>query len=324
MINTVMGPVSPDKLGRTLVHEHFCFGNPGWSADVTMAPYDPDAVLEAGLQAIEAAKAVGIQTIVDATPNDAGGRDPLMYRELSKRTGMTIICATGLYTENGGAPAYWQARLVWGNDISKMMADLMIKEITDGIGPTGVKAGVIKVASGPVMTPYEEAVHRAAVVAQRATGVPIITHTEGPSGGPEQAAFLLKHGADPRKTMIGHANNSGDVAYHRAILARGTRVGFDRLGLGASLKVPDDVSARNIARLCREGFLDKILLSHDTVAFWLGRPWEIPEKDLHMFIDYKIDFVSRKILPMLKEDGLTDSQIDTMMIENPKNLFLGK
>lgn len=324
MINTVTGPISPEKLGRTLIHEHFCFAYPGWFADVTMAPYDPEAVLEAGLQAIETAKAAGVQSIVDATPNDTGGRDPLLYKELSWRTGMNIICSTGLYTEKQGSPAYWRSRLAWGTDISRMIADLMIKEIKDGIGSTGVKAGAIKVGSGPAMTRYEEAVHKAAVIAQKATGAPIITHTEGPGGGPGQASFLLKQGADPKKVMIGHVNNSKDIDYHRAILAGGMSVGFDRLGLGASLKVPDSISAANIARLCREGFLNKILLSHDTVAFWLGRPWEIPEESLPMYDDWKIDHISRKILPMLKEQGVTDSQIDTMMIENPRNLFLGK
>ncbi len=278
MINTVTGPISPDKLGRTLIHEHFCFAYPGWFADITMAPFDPEAALQTNILAIEAAKAVGIQTIVDPTPNDTGGRDPMLYKELSKRTGINIICTTGLYTEKEGSPAYWQTRVVWGTDISKMIADMMIKEITDGIGLTGVKAGAIKVGSSPIMTTYEEAVHSAAVIAQNATGVPIITHTEGPTGGPEQAAFLVKQGADPRKILIGHVNNSRDINYHRAILGCGTRIGFDRLGLGALLQVPDSESVSNIARLCGEGFLSNILLSHDTVNFWLGRPSDVPEK----------------------------------------------
>lgn len=69
-INTVMGRIQPDKLGQTLIHEHFCFAYPGWFADISLAPYDPEAVLNAGIQAIEAAKAVGIRTIVDPTPNE--------------------------------------------------------------------------------------------------------------------------------------------------------------------------------------------------------------------------------------------------------------
>lgn len=324
LINTATGPIQPDKLGRTLIHEHFCFAYPGWFADISLAPYDPEAVLIASIQAIEAAKAVGIQTIVDPTPNDTGGRDPMLYKELSKRTGINIICTTGLYTEKEGSPAYWQTRLVWGTDIAKMIADMMMKEIIDGIGSTGVKAGALKVGSSPVMTTYEEAVHSAAVIAQKATGVPIITHTEGPTGGPEQAAFLINQGADPRKTMIGHVTNSKDIDYHRAILATGVSVGFDRLGLAGIYGVPDDVSVQNIVQLCKDGFLNKIMLSHDTVNYWLGRPMDVPESALPLFANWKIDHVSLNILPMLKAGGMTEQQIKTLMIENPKNLFLGK
>ena len=323
MINTATGPIPAESLGRTLIHEHFCFAYPGWTADITMAPLDSKAVLEAGLQAIASAKAVGIQTIVDPTPNDTGGRDPLLYRELSKRTGINIICTTGLYTQAEGSPAYWQTKAVWGTDICRMISDLMIREISEGIGTTGVKAGAIKVGSSTVMTDYEKAVHAAAVIAQKETGVPIITHTEGTSGGQEQAEFLLQWGADPNKTMIGHANNSGDIGYHRAILNSGVRIGFDRLGLGPVLNVADTVSAQNIATLCSEGFTEKILLSHDTVNFWLGRP-AFPEFAQAMLKDWKIDYISKEIVPMLRAQGLSEKQIDTIMIDNPRNLFLGQ
>ena len=219
MINSVLGPLSPDKLGQTLIHEHFCFAYPGYQADASIAPYDREAALQAGLKACEAAKAVGIQTIIDATTNDVGGRDPLLYRELSEKTGINIIFATGLYTEKEGAPAYWETRTTFGKDLSQMMSELFIKEITEGVGTTGIKAGVIKVGSSPEMTDYEKAVHKAAVIAQKATGVPIITHTDGPTGGVEQAEFLLSQGADPKKIMIGHVTNSKDINYHKAILA---------------------------------------------------------------------------------------------------------
>ena len=102
------------------------------------------------------------------------------------------------------------------------MSEIFIKEITQGIGKSGVKAGVIKVGTSPKMTPHEENVHKAAVIAQKATGVPIITHTEGPHRWVEQAEFLLKEGADPKKVMIGHVSNSKDIEYHKAILAKGT------------------------------------------------------------------------------------------------------
>lgn len=326
MINSALGPLSPDKLGWTLVHEHFCFAYPGWFADATIAPYDREAALQANLKVCEAAKAVGIQTIIDPTPNDTGGRDPLLYKELSKRTGINIICTTGLYTEKEGSPAYWETRMVFGTDLSKMMSELFIKEITEGIGTTGVKAGAIKVGSSPQMTEYEKAVHKAAVIAQKATGVPIITHTEGPTGGPEQAEFLLSQGADPKKVMIGHVTNSKDINYQRSILQKGVSVGFDRLGLAPLYGVPDDVSVQNIAQLCKEGYANKIMLSHDTVNFWLGRPLpaDAPQPIVQLLSKWTIDHVSKDIIPALKAQGVTDDQIKTMMVDNPKNLFLGK
>ena len=324
MINSALGPISPDELGWTLIHEHFCFAYPGWFADATIAPYDREAALEAGLKACEAAKAVGIQTIVDPTPNDTGGRDPLLYKELSEKTGINIICTTGLYTEEEGSPAYWKTRVSFGADISKMISDMMVKEITEGIGTTGVKAGAIKVGTSPEMTDYEKAVHKAAVIAQKATGVPIITHTEGPTGGVEQAEFLISQGADPKKVIIGHVTNSKEIDYHRAILEKGVSIGFDRLGLAPLYGVADSVSVENIAALCKEGYANKIMLSHDTVNYWVGRPIEVPDAIMKMLADWRVDHVSKDLIPALKAQGVTDDQIETMMVENPKGLFLGK
>lgn len=324
MINTAMGPMSPDRMGVTLVHEHFFFAYPGWFADSTIAPYDREVALQTGLKVCETLKSIGVQTVIDPTPNDTGGRDPALYKELSQRTGINIICTTGLYAEHEGCPAYWTTRLVYGTDISRLISEMFIKEITEGIGRTGVKAGAIKVGSSPEMTNYEKAVHKAAVIAQKATGVPIITHTEGPTGGPEQADFLISLGADPKKIQIGHVNNSKDIAYQRAILSRGTRMAFDRIGLTIAYGVPDDVTVQNIATLVKEGYANQIELSQDSVNLWLGRPMDVPEKMLPIFKDWRIDHISRDIIPALKAQGVTDDQIRTMMVENPRNLFLSK
>ena len=322
MVNTVLGPVSPDKLGTTLMHEHFVFAYPGWFADATIAPDNYQEILKTDLGVINTAKKYGIKTIVDATPNDTGGRNPLLYKDLAKKTGINIICSTGLYTEHEGSPAYWKTKAVWGMDLPKMMSELFIKEITEGIGKTGVKAGVIKVGSSPKMTDYEMAVHKAAVMAQKATGVPIITHTEGPTGGVEQADFLLKEGADPKKVMVGHVSNSRDIEYHKAILAKGVYIAFDRIGL--DIITPFDVNVKNVAGLCQLGFADKIMLSHDTVNVWLGRQVVLPEKFAKAFDNWRIDHISKDFIPALKAQGVTDEQIKTMMVDNPKNLFLGK
>lgn len=324
MINSASGPISPDQLGPTLVHEHFTFAYPGWYADDTLYPYDRQAALQSGLKVCDTLKAIGIKTVIDPTPNDTGGRDPGLYKELSTRTGINIICTTGLYTEKEGAPAYWETRVALGTDITKLISDMFIKEITDGIGTTGVKAGAIKVGSSGVMTDYEKAVHKAAAIAQKATGVPIITHTEGPTGGPEQADFLISQGADPKKIQIGHVNNSKDISYHKAILAKGTKVAFDRIGLTLLYGVPDSATIQNISQLCKEGFANQIELSHDTVNYWVGHPLEAPDPVMKALQNWRVDYISKDVVPALKAQGVTDDQIKTMMVENPKNLFLGK
>jgi len=322
-VNTVLGLVSAENLGITLPHEHFSFAYPGWYADDTMAPYDYDAVLKRGLEVIKAAQKYKIATIIDATPNDTGGRNPKLYKELAQKTGMNIICSTGLYTEHEGAPPYFKTRQVWyGTDISKMISALFIREITEGISKTGVKAGVIKCGtSGAKISPYETAVLKAAAAAQKATGVPIITHTEA-AGGVEQAELFLSQGADPKKIMIGHVSNNKDIEYHKAILAKGVYIAFDRLGL--EIITPTDVIVKNVAELCKQGYAKQIMLSHDTVNVWLGRQIDTPEAVLKALANWRIDYISENIVPALKAQGVTEDQIRTMMVDNPKNLFLGK
>lgn len=327
-INSVLGAISSDNLGQTLMHEHFIFSVPGWFADSTVAPEDWKAALKTNLSVIEKAKACGIKTIVDATPNDVGGRNPALYKKLSQKTGINIICSTGLYYEGGGSPAYWKQRIRWGTDISKMISELFIKEITLGIGGTGVRAGVIKVGTGPnKMSPYEEAVLKAAIIAQKATGLPIITHTDGPTCGIEQAEFFVKEGADLKKVMIGHVSNSKDIEYHKAILAKGVYIAFDRIGLDTLC--PFDIIVKNVAELCKLGFANKITLSHDTVNARLGRPMDPPDKS-HPMAEYwgrlyanwpKIDHISKNFIPALQSMGVTDEQIKTMMVDNPRQLL---
>jgi len=323
-VNTVLGLVSAENLGITLPHEHFAFAYPGWYADDTMAPYDYKAVLKTNLDVIKAAQKYKIATIIDATPNDTGGRNPKLYKELAKKTGMNIICSTGLYTEHEGAPPYFKTRQVWyGTDISKMISELFIKEITQGIGKTGVKAGVIKcgTSGGGKISPYETAVLKAAVIAQKATDVPIITHTEA-AGGIEQAELFLAEGIKPKKVMIGHVSNNKDIEYHKAILAKGVYIAFDRFGL--EIITPTDVIVKNVAELCKQGFASQIMLSHDTVNVWLGRQIDTPEQVLKALANWRIDHISQNVLPALKAQGVTDEQIKTMMVDNPRNLFLGK
>jgi len=138
-------------------------------------PYDREAIVRACVEALEEVKAYGVKTMVEASPNDLN-RDVELDRMVSERTGINIICATGLYMEAMGKPAYLKFRSQLFDTTTEIYETFM-KEITQGIGDTGVKAGVIKVATGHgEISAYEEMVLKAAARAQKETGVPIITH----------------------------------------------------------------------------------------------------------------------------------------------------
>jgi phosphotriesterase-related protein len=323
MINTVLGPISPDKLGQTLVHEHFVCGQGGWFADASIAPYKRSEALKTNLEVCKAALDAGIKTIVDCTPCDFP-RDPLLYKQLSEKTGINIICVTGLFNEDMGCPAYWKVRVkFFKKDISRYIAELFIKELTSGIAKTGIKAGAIKIATDEHITPYEESMFKAAVIAQKETGAPIITHTEGPEIGKAQLELLISLGADMKKVLIGHVSNSNDFNYQKSI-AEKTYAGFDRLGF--ALFAQDQTCINHIAELCKQGLTDRVLMSHDTVNFWAGRSVinEAPAELVALMADWKVDHISKRIIPALKARGVTDSQIRQIMVDNPRNLFTGK
>ena len=175
-INTVTGPISSEDLGKTLVHEHFFFGYPGYQGD-SLGFRTREELVSLGVEAAEKAKHQGVKTVVDATPNECG-RDPELLREVSERTGLQIVCSTGYYYEGEGATAYFKLRAAPGPADAEVER-LMMSELTEGIGGSGIKAGVIKLASGKdAITDYERMFMLAGAKAQAATDVPIITHTQ--------------------------------------------------------------------------------------------------------------------------------------------------
>ncbi|TET15344.1 MAG: phosphotriesterase-related protein, partial [Dehalococcoidia bacterium] len=305
--------------------EHLILAYPGWECDALAVPYDREAIATACVEALERAKAYGMKTLVDATPIDLG-RDVELDRMVSERTGINIICATGLYMEAMGKHSYLSFRSQFGDTTTEIYETFM-KEITQGIGDTGVKAGVIKVATGQgELSPYEERILRAAAMAQKETGIPIITHTEGGTMGPEQAALLISEGAAPERIVIGHIGGNANLQYHTSILEQGAYIAFDRLGL--EFLFPDNLRKACIIGLVGIGYADRIMLSHDYCGdhsvCWLGRPVELPDFAKPLFANWSYAHVFKNIIPALKEAGVSDDKIDTMMVQNPRRLFSGE
>ncbi len=319
-VNTVLGEIHPDQLGVTLIHEHLVLGYLGWECDALAPPYDREVAAKTCVTALSEAKAYGLKTLVDATASDIG-RDIELQKTVSERLGINVICATGFYTEKYGKTGYLKFRSqVY--DITTEVCETFVKEITQGIGNTGVKAGVIKVATGHgKITSYEEKIIKAAARAQKETGVPIITHTESGTMGPEQADLLISEGADPKRIAIGHMCGSANLQYHQSVLQKGVYIAFDRLGI--DLLFPDRLRKACLIGLLGIGYADKILLSQDYSPYLLGRPFELPSPAKHLLSSWSYVHVFKNIIPALREAGVSDDKINTMMVENPRRLFGG-
>jgi len=319
-VNTVLGQVSADELGVTLMHEHLIFAYSGWDCDAMAPPYDREAAATACVEALREAKGCGLKTLVDATASDMG-RDIELQKMVSDRLGINIICATGFYTERYGKTHYFKERsMIY--DIVSELCETLIQEITQGIGNTGVKAGIIKVSTGHArISSYEEKVLKAAARAQKETGVPIITHTEAGTMGPEQADLLLSEGADPKRVVIGHMCGNSALNYHISVLEKGVNIAFDRLGIDALF--PDRLRKACLIGLLGIGYTDRIFLSQDCSAYRLGRPFEFLDTFKQMLVNWKYTHVFNNIIPALKEAGVSQEKINTLMVENPRRLFGG-
>ena len=322
MVDTIHGPIHPNELGGTLIHEHIASTYSGWFIDATRYPFDTSAVIAGILRDMESMKACGINSLVDATVAELG-RDIRLLEEISDKTDVNIIAATGFFTESAGSPAYFKyIDAMTGNGV-KDVTELMEMEVTKGIEGTRIKAGVIKLATGfGTITPYEKMIFTGAARVQKTTGVPIITHTEKGTMGPEQADLLISEGADPKHIMIGHAD-SGDIKYYLNILKKGVFVGFDRWGLNDPVVSGglDTIRLGCVIALIHMGYANQLMVGHDRGIFFISKP--IPY-DKSMFEHWDHTHFSKRIVPALKKAGVTDSQINSILVDNPRRFFGGE
>lgn len=321
-VQTVLGPIAVEQLGRTLVHEHLYIAFEGSQYDPE-ATFDRPSFITEAVRRLRELKTHGVSTFVDPCPIDLG-RDVTMMKEISEKSAMHIVCTTGFYHEHLGLPGYWRVRS------AEDIAALYIREIEKGIGDTGIRPGAIKCAtSSPVITKLEEKFLLAASIAQRATGLPMITHTDHVCA-PEQQAILAKNGVPLGRCLIGHCCGNADPAYHRRVVDAGSYIGFDRIG--ATHHQPDSVRADNIVKLVRDGFASRILMSQDRFCGMRGRPTVAVAPEFAAKIEQlkkvgkyppPYTHLFTRFLPMLRERGLTDAEIFPILDRNPMEFFRG-
>jgi phosphotriesterase-related protein len=292
----------------------------GWESDTIRPGPSRTEAVAIGTDRIAEMKDHGVATMVDPCPNDLG-RDVELMAELAARTGLQIICATGLYKEDQGGAPYWKFRSSFGAAVSSI-ADLYVHELTEGIGDTGVKAGIIKVATGNGrISEYETMLLEAAAIASKATGAPITTHTEHGTCGDEQQRYLVERGVPAHRIIVGHSCGSADFDYHMRIARGGSYLGFDRFGL--DMLQPDDVRVASLLKLLSAGAGARVVVSHDSVWCWRGEPIPDPAAFAGVLEVWTPSHFFQRIVPKLKNGGATDAQIERLLVDNPRRFFEG-
>jgi phosphotriesterase-related protein len=200
-----------------------------------------------------------------------------------------------------------------------------VREIEEGIEGTGIKAGIIKVASdrGGV-TPPQEIILRAAARAQHRTGVPISTHTWSPDRvGEQQVRILQEEGVDLNRVYIGHSNDDTDLDYLLGLLDKGVWLGMDRYPGGRVPGTPNwEQRTEIVKQLIDAGYSHRIMLSHD-YSVPKARYGAAVQEERRRANPDGYNFITRRVLPRLKELGASEEDTHKMMVENPRRFFAG-
>jgi phosphotriesterase-related protein len=314
MVPTVTGEVRSDQLGMTLMHEHIFILAPEVEQNYP-EDWHEDELVDEAVRKLRAAKNKGIESIVDLTVLGLG-RDIRLIQRVAEQVEINIIVATGAYVTTAlPLPFVFQDPNgpVGGREV---LIELFERDIFEGIAGTGVRAGAIKCATDVAgLTHDVERVLHAAARVHLTTNLPIFTHTDAATrGGLEQQRIFGEDGVDLEHVIIGHCGDTSDLDYLHELLAAGSYLGMDRFGLYNLLDFETRVEI--VARLCSEGFTDRLILSHDASCYlrWgdalraLAPKWEYTQ-------------IVDDVLPALRSRGVSAEQIEEMMVGNPRRIF---
>ena len=346
---TVHGPIDPDQLGVTLMHEHLFITlymgyEPGhytsatdwslWEQELTMdkldlararRPIRDNPTLTDERAAIEEAREFrhhGGGTIVDVTSIGIR-RDPLALSRVSHATGLNVVMGAG-----------WYQKLYHPTDMDQRtvedLTDEIVRDVTVGVGDTGIRSGIIGEVGvqGDPITENDIKSIRASGRASRATGAPISFHRGGQ--GREKLAvidMLREEGTDVSRIIFGHSDPiAGDLDLMLELLGHGVYIQFDLLGwVVAPLRyVPDGddlpmfaasagaaAVAEAVPKLIEAGYADRVLLSQDVCN----------KAHLKKYGGSGYSFILEKFLPELRSRGVTEEHIQMIMVENPKRVL---
>jgi len=317
VIATYRGPRESRDLGKTLIHEHIFVRDPSLERDLVHDEWDRDTAMDRAVAGLTALHALGVQSVVDLTVPGLG-RDVGPVFAVANRVPVNVLASTGFYVRSE-LPLYFAfhgpGRPV---DTPEPLIDLFVRDIESGIAGTPVRAAMLKVTTDAAgITDDVARVMIAASVAHQQTGVPITTHSLAAArNGLEQQAFLRAHGVPLDRVIIGHAGDSVDVDYLRALMDAGSTIGMDRFGMDHVLS--DERRVRTVLALLRLGYADRMVLSHDAAFYSVATP---PSWRAAMTPRWHMEHIPRVIVPALLEGGASDADVQQMLVGNPGRLL---
>ncbi|MFG3369679.1 phosphotriesterase [Streptomyces sp. NPDC090032] len=322
MVETVRGPVDSAALERTYMHEHIFVLSPDVQQNYPREWGDEDTRVTDAVDKLGALRAQGVRTVVDPTVIGLGRYIPRIQRVAEQVPDLNIVVATGCYTYED-VPFFFHHRgpalnEAAGMEVPDPMVDMFVGDIEDGIAGTGVKAGLLKCAiDEPGLTPGVERVMRAVAEAHLRTGTPITVHTHpGTRTGLEVKRVLCdEEGVDPSRIVLGHSGDTTDVDHLSELAEAGFVLGMDRFGI--NLETTFEARAETVVEMCRRGYADRMVLSQDASCYidWID-PAVMP-----LLPQWHYLHIQDEVLPYLERRGVTEEQVDTMLVDVPRRYF---
>lgn len=321
-VQTIRGPIDSADLGPTYMHEHVFVLDADAQQNYPSEWGSEEVRVADAAGKLKALAAQGIRTIVDPTVIGLGRYIPRIQRVAEQVPELNIIPATGCYTYDQ-VPWFFRFRepaiyAALGWDEPDPMVTMFTGDIVDGIAGTGVKAAFLKCAiDDKGLTPGVERIMRAVARTHRATGAPITVHTHphSESGLVVKKVMCEEEGVDPTRVVLGHSGDSTDVDHLSALADQGFILGMDRFGL--NLETTFEARADTLVEMCRRGYADRLVLSHDNSCYIDM----IDPRLLSLATQWSYLHINDEVLPYVRERGVTEAQIETMLVETPRRYF---
>jgi predicted metal-dependent phosphotriesterase family hydrolase len=300
---SVLGPLAAADLGTTLVHEHVLVDFAG-AAIASRSRYDPEEVFRVVLPYLEELRRRGCRTLLECTPAYLG-RDPLLLRRLSEASGLQILTNTGYYGAAGDIAVPQHAYA----ETPQQLAARWTAEFEHGIEGTGIRPGFVKVGVDPgPLSPIDRKLVEAAALTHLATGLTLAVHTGDGTAALEVIGVLARLGVAPEAYVWVHAQNAHDPATRTWAAMQGAWVELD----GVSPQTLDSHVAA-VLELRRRDRLDRVLVSQDAGWYHVGEPGGGRYRSYVYLFD--------AFLPALRRAGLTEAEIETLLVGNPAAAF---